>query len=1670
MKTDSPIPGQLSEALTPTTKSTAIKLKRLSRNRTSLLAVKSSENEDAETVGMSEDTQSSTTSENPANLVKTPNTRTKRQVVKESKDEESNVGAGRKARVVEDKVTEEEPEEEELEVEEEEEDEEELEEDDDVEEEESGEIEGEEAELDEKIEKESSTPEIIIKQEKLDSKNISITSAADLSGVRRSTRARKSTNKDRDSSITSKKKESPEIKKEKFDSKAEPIVIDVKEDKLSSNAISITVEATEASEKDASLSPSLVSEELDTMSVQHLYDKPHFLENNLGIEQDPKLGDIVKVQEKTKIADATDKEDVEMKDASKEIKAKASDDVIASEKMDEDDTEKESASESADECSTKSQATTKVVKEVEKQIVAKKVELIVPKEKSSESKDNKVVVKVVAEPKDIAKEEITIEKVKESIKTVKKLKQPEVVKEATQEKPKEVVKVLKKSSKTGDAEEPTKATIKVEKLDDEVSKEESSEENKENNDASGNTSVGSNSPRSEEDCLKLVGEDNIVKVESNEDKELLLLKELHFKSLGLLTHKAADAANLETKKRNEEYSKNNIGTTTTSTSYGRKSKNSSSDQGYTGTLKTVIKLHRPREEKRKTRMPLKMTFQKKSRADRDSNGSANSAENSFYTIHNDKDVSASSESHGGISRKNHNRSYNHDNNLAPSIEQTNKNEPVVKDNIELTLVIPEKASSFKVHPERICKDQCFYCGGKFGLYDTPCHIAQIKSSDRQNKILQSEEKLTLDSCLCDACFRHVDRRANCPSYKKRLSAPPNLQQTNDRYQQMEQSRPQQPGNFDRTYGCCNVTDCTESAVHNIRKKWLMKMKKSILKVFQINLDSQPNNNIANVSICEKHYAALSHLMVCAMCKRRLPRNHIFYITQDVPRLEHLISEQGMNIKLTNSTLVVCKLCRYYANLLIKPPEPKTQKADFVKNYTKKLLHHNNLDSTEYDRRNMAPVTVDDDDDVEEVPIRSENLTLTIKNGKIQPKKHNTQNRFYNNAKNSEVTITRSPAAGGHILLDNEVMVGYDMPIMDCPSPPASVIKNPNYKGPPQQAPPKSVYATKPQVLTQKQRKDENSDMARALKANPNISMRELFPGEEEMGLQINIPFSSNNNQRTPEGWIKVQTTMQYDDTTRSMWEELQRPYGNQSSFLRHLILLEKYYRNGDLVLSQSASNSAITYSNSVHNRIRSYDNIPTNNNAFNNEISIIPASKMKSKQNEALTITPQPGGSMLKRKASQPEVQIKESPKNKVSKLDDATPKKTHPPPPELISLGAKRRSNDQNATEKESTASPPMPSFNLAQSITITPTTSSSSTTQSGSTSGNIVVLPETLSTSERKTTAKAWRPTLIPITTGSSALLNAGGQLYQTADGRKLPALVQVMSGGKPYHISIRDYNRMCILRREKLQQQYCNKQRQQNATQAGGSSTEKIINQNINNNQNSLSITSIPKNNSNNNHGFKNPAPPSNSTTNTSPNYPRSTGNKQLVNIPNQILEQNSLIPLNNDSNGKHHNNHRNANGQMNFTSVQTAVNFHNQTKHLNLPNSTSLLSGSAAVIAAMMPGSALSSLAKSVNALQPSTSNASHVAHVAQMHANSLWNIWNENDVNSESLSTLASIANMNPNVGGSTLMDNVAATLLSKIPKSLTVTPQQKNNNHHDQRSHTEYRQQQQHKNNNSAST
>lgn len=62
---------------------------------------------------------------------------------------------------------------------------------------------------------------------------------------------------------------------------------------------------------------------------------------------------------------------------------------------------------------------------------------------------------------------------------------------------------------------------------------------------------------------------------------------------------------------------------------------------------------------------------------------------------------------------------------------------------------------------------------------------------------------------------------------------------------------------------------------------------------------------------------------------------------------------------------------------------------------------------------------------------------------------------------------------------------------------------------------------KQQELIQQQQKDHEEKRQQQLRAssedisnlrtNPNISMRELFPGEEDLGLHVNLPFVSKND-------------------------------------------------------------------------------------------------------------------------------------------------------------------------------------------------------------------------------------------------------------------------------------------------------------------------------------------------------------------------------------------------------------------------------------------------------------------------------------------------------------------------------------------------------------------------------
>lgn len=276
-----------------------------------------------------------------------------------------------------------------------------------------------------------------------------------------------------------------------------------------------------------------------------------------------------------------------------------------------------------------------------------------------------------------------------------------------------------------------------------------------------------------------------------------------------------------------------------------------------------------------------------------------------------------------------------------------------------------------------------------------------------------------------------------------------------------------------------------------------------------------------------------------------------------------------------------------------------------------------------------------------------------------------------------------------------------------------------------------------------------SDIAvQRLGSNPSISVRQLFPGEEDLPLQGCIDFH-NVKERTPEGWEKCSSTIQFDLDTKQLWQELQKPYGNQSSFLRHLILLEKYFRNGDLILSPNASHHSINYSESVQNRLRAYDNTPSSSGPIQ-PLSMIPFNKPQKSSSGIIT--------------SRENTQS-------VNIINAANiPKNTPITITQLSNSNFIVNSNNNNNNSNNKTKTPGVPPGLMP----LQPGTSKPV--------APLVKVPQPQKIKFPIT--KNWRPNLIPIDPNKKP--------------EKKPGLVQVISGGKPYHITLEDYKKMCAIKR--------------------------------------------------------------------------------------------------------------------------------------------------------------------------------------------------------------------------------------------------------------------------------
>lgn len=459
---------------------------------------------------------------------------------------------------------------------------------------------------------------------------------------------------DEDGTIASK-----EVKSENADS---PLHIDTTasetnvDEKLTPNTESTDKEKT-TEEKAKSLSPVLVSEGVSEISVKQFYGQADFLENNLGIEKDPKLGEIVQSHEKIKagnkektvdIVDSTGKAEKDCEKPSEVTKQPSETNKVeeletSTESMEDDDDVEEDdedveAEKSKDgaKCDEKDSVDcfVKPVENVRRDSATILNESLLvwngEIELTSTKKEKKDVIKNIEE----LTSDVVLYKISNGIRV-----NPEKL-----EKVLEIQKIREKerSDSTESVENGMKDESK-DKKDIEIVENSAKIPNKDDNDGSKSKAKHTESLRSNSTETKAAvdndtNKENLVKpaaVRSNssskdsrssslddESPEERIQKESHLKTLGLLTHQAAEEATIEKQKQREKFKEKNKG-----------KKNSE----YTGTLKTVIKLHRGSNDKKKGNQSLKMTLHKgraKNGSDKsDSHSTANSEEDTYYTIH-----------------------------------------------------------------------------------------------------------------------------------------------------------------------------------------------------------------------------------------------------------------------------------------------------------------------------------------------------------------------------------------------------------------------------------------------------------------------------------------------------------------------------------------------------------------------------------------------------------------------------------------------------------------------------------------------------------------------------------------------------------------------------------------------------------------------------------------------------------------------------------------------------------------------------------------------------------------------------------------------------------------------------------------------------------------------------
>lgn len=244
------------------------------------------------------------------------------------------------------------------------------------------------------------------------------------------------------------------------------------------------------------------------------------------------------------------------------------------------------------------------------------------------------------------------------------------------------------------------------------------------------------------------------------------------------------------------------------------------------------------------------------------------------------------------------------------------------------------------------------------MLDTPLHIAQLKTLEKQEFAMEFT-RFDRDACLCDRCFRFLDRRAaskNMNGAKSVTEVRPNSLELNSqiiltsyvsglrRKHKLNgiYFQSQEPVKEDKIKKCI-VRTCNRQVSSQVSKKWLIRLKKKVSKKVGLDWEKIGRASVkATFPICSKHNALIEFYTNCGLCKRKLTVGGICTLGmshKEVEEMNVLLREDHIPADLKENNFV-CKLCKTFCGIKQKSLQPdylknhKTYKA-FYKDYRRK---------------------------------------------------------------------------------------------------------------------------------------------------------------------------------------------------------------------------------------------------------------------------------------------------------------------------------------------------------------------------------------------------------------------------------------------------------------------------------------------------------------------------------------------------------------------------------------------------------------------------------------------------------------------------------------------------------------------------------------------------------------